>query len=96
MKLKRRIQFNKTRIFICLFSLLLLVAITVGYAFITTSLSIEGVGELTSSQWNVYFNNIQPIEGSISPIEEPSVIDNTTVTFSAKLVSSSPFNKSSE
>ena len=47
--------------------LVLLLAISVGYALIATTLKINGSSNVKSARWNVYWDNLQVKEGS-SPI----------------------------
>lgn len=47
--------------------LVLLLAISVGYALIATTLKINGSSSVKSARWNVYWDNLQVKEGS-SPI----------------------------
>lgn len=45
--------------------LLLLLAISVGYALITTTLKINGSSSVKSARWNVYWDNVQIKDGSV-------------------------------
>lgn len=47
--------------------LVLLLAISIGYALIATTLKINGSSNVKSARWNVYWDNLQVKEGS-SPI----------------------------
>ena len=89
MKFKRRFvkkfKYNyKTRFLIPLF-VLVCVALGLGYAYLRTDLSIVGVTKLKDNEWNVHFDNIQPVEGSVEPVTAPSTSELTTVSFSAQL-----------
>ena len=69
-----------------LFGIILLVlALGLGYAFLTTTLNISGTTDVDSNTWNVYWDNVQVIEGSVTA--ETPVIDSskTSVTFSVHL-----------
>ena len=89
MKFKRRFvkkfKYNyKTRFLIPLF-VLVCVALGLGYAYLRTDLSIVGVTKLKDNEWNVHFDNIQPVEGSVEPVTAPAISELTTVSFSAQL-----------
>ena len=81
----RKIRYNKKRMFSILFLYLFLLGMSLGYAFLTTTLSIEGVGNVSKATWDVHFENIQSVEGSVSPTTSPSISNNTTVSFDATL-----------
>ena len=89
MKFKRRFyrkfKYNRKRSFMFIFLFLLCLSFGLGYSLISTDLNIFGTTVLKDNRWSVYFDNIQEIEGSVSPTVEPEITDNTTVSFSAKL-----------
>ena len=89
MKFKRRFvkkfKYNyKTRFLLPLF-VLVCIALGLGYAYLRTDLSIVGVTKLKDNEWNVHFDNIQPVEGSVEQVTAPSISELTTVSFSAQL-----------
>ena len=89
MKFKRRFvkkfKYNyKTRFLLPLF-LLVCVSLGLGYAYLQTDLAIVGVTKLKDNEWNVHFDNVQPVPGSVEPVTAPSISDLTTVSFSAQL-----------
>ncbi len=70
---------NKKRILAILLVLILL--ISVGYAALTTNLSINGTAIFKKQTWNVYFDNVQIKTGSVSGakvIAEPTTSGTTT------------------
>lgn len=82
--MKRRMYFklnrrNRRSIFIAFFFILL---IGVGYSYFSTSLSIEGYAKVNVPGWDVHFDNINVMEGSITPVNEARIIDDTTVSYS--------------
>lgn len=83
MKIKR-LRYNRRKVFLGLFLFLSLLGITVGYALITTKLTIDGVATVKDAKWDVHFTNFQAMSGSVAPVTNPT-ITNTDVTFSAKL-----------
>ena len=89
MKFKRRFyrkfRYNRKRSFLFIFLFLLCLSFGLGYSLISTDLNIFGTTVLKDNRWSVYFDNIQEIEGSVSPTIEPEITNDTTVSFSAKL-----------
>ena len=89
MKFKRRFyrkfKYNRKRSFMFIFLFLLCLSFGLGYSLISTDLNIFGTTVLKDNRWSVYFDNIQEIEGSVSPTIEPEITNDTTVSFSAKL-----------
>ena len=83
MKIKR-MRYKRKKIFFALFLFLLIVGIGVGYALITTKLSIEGVAKVKEARWDIHFDNFEAMSGSVTPTTEP-VVNNDTITFSAKV-----------
>ena len=83
MKIKR-MRYKRKKVFFALFLFLLIVGIGVGYALITTKLSIEGVANVKEARWDIHFDNFEAISGSVTPTAEP-VVNNDTITFSAKV-----------
>ncbi len=75
-------------------SLIMIVIITVlslglGYAYLNTTLSINGTTDVDSNTWNVYWDNVQVISGSVTGsqvIQAPTIDTNkTTVSFHIRL-----------
>lgn len=56
---------QKSRKFIAVVTILLIL-ISIGYAALSTNLSILGNATIKAKNWNIYFNNVQVKEGSIS------------------------------
>ena len=81
--MKRR---KKKRNNLVLAFIVLVVTMSLGYAFLNTDLTISGTGKITASSWNVFFDNIQVTTGSVSlstgdsaPTIEPT--NKTTVSY---------------
>jgi hypothetical protein len=83
--LKRRLRFNKKRSYFFLFLFLLVCSVGLGYAAISTTLSIDGSAEFKDARWNVYFDNLNVTTGSITATTPASITNTTTVSFGAKL-----------
>ena len=85
MKFRKRFRYNKKRVFIYLFFIMLLSALTLGYSLLSTTLQIEGVGKIAKAAWNVHFDNIETTAESIKPTEEPIISNDTKITFNLDL-----------
>ena len=60
----------------------LLLSISLGYAFLQTDLTINGIGKIAATSWDIHFNNVQVTTGSVSLSTGDSIptIDTTTHT----------------
>ena len=98
MRLRRRRKFINHKKRIMYFSLFFLVLfISVGYAYLSRALSINGHTELRANTWNIHFENLSIKEGSVEAVT-PAAIDGntTTINYSIKLARPvEPFLKSS-
>ena len=66
--------------------LLLILVIGIGYAYLTSNLSITGATEVVANTWNIHFENIQIKEGSISATSEPTLSNNNmSITYTIHL-----------
>lgn len=87
MRLRRRRKFVNHKKRIMYFSLFFLVLfISVGYAYLSRALSINGHTELRANTWNIHFENLSIKEGSVEAVT-PAAIDGntTTINYSIKL-----------
>ena len=66
----KRFKLNK-KIFI-----VLVLFIAIGYAYLTRNLGNLGANLLRKNDWNIYFDNIRVLDGSITP-SNPATIDNS-------------------
>ena len=60
----------------------------IGYAYLTTTLSINGVTDVDANNWDVYFDNVVVTDGSVSgeqEIEAPTITSDTEVEFHVNL-----------
>lgn len=46
--------------------IIVILVMGIGYAFITTTLTIDGISDIDSASWNVYFDNVQVSSGSVT------------------------------
>ncbi len=77
-------QRTKNRISTALLIVILL-SLTLGFAYLNTSLNINGVADVDSNTWNVYWDNVQVSSGSVEA--DTPVIDTnqTSVSFQVHL-----------
>ena len=59
-------------------ALILLLAITVGYALLSTTLKINGIAGIKSNTWDIHFENVVANNESTVTAELPSITDNAT------------------
>ena len=52
---------------------ILLLGLTLGYAYLNANLQINGVTNLNKTTWNVHFANIQETSGSVTPNSETAI-----------------------
>ena len=62
---------------------ILLLGITLGYAYLNTELQINGTTNISSANWNIYWNNIQYGTNNVTDVTTPATISQglTEVTF---------------
>ena len=54
--------------------ILLLLSITLGYATLSSNINITGVSKIKNVTWNIYWNNIQVTDGSVTNVTTPATI----------------------
>jgi len=93
-RLKRKIRFNSKTNSMVLFLFAFVLLLGVGFAYINTDTDVVGAGKVTSSKWDVHFDNVQVNENSINSVEGsplPSIVDNYTINFNVGLDSPGDF-----
>ena len=53
---------------------LLLLGLTLGYAYLNTTLNIDGTVNVSSANWNVYWDNIQYSSNNVTDVTTPATI----------------------
>jgi len=71
----KRCAFHK-----CLF-FFIIVFLTVGYAYLNTSLDVNGVNKIENNRWDVHFENIEIVDGSVYATNEATITDDTVIDF---------------
>ena len=61
-------------------AVILLLAISIGYAALSTTLSINGTANIASSSWSVYFTNVEVRTGSVTATTVPTTTGTSTTT----------------
>ena len=70
--------------------LILVLLISVGYAAISTSLSINGNATIKAQKWLVYFTNIQTTAGGVTPTTAPTTSGTSTTELTWAVPLSTP------
>ena len=63
--------------------ILLILGISIGYAYLNTTLNINGTTNVSSASWNIYWNNIQLGTNNVTTVTTPATISTgkTEVSF---------------
>ena len=77
---------NKKNLLISLF-LLFILSMGIGYAYLTSNLSILGNTEIASNSWDIHFANLNVTNGSVEATTPAAIdpTDNTSITYTVKL-----------
>lgn len=86
-KMLRKYKYNKKRTFLFLFLFVTLLAISLGYSFLSTSVGVNGVSKITASTWDVHFTNLVVDSTSVTATTPATIsaTDPTLINFSAQL-----------
>ena len=82
---KRRYTYGNKKKNYTLIVLFLTLFFTVGYAYLNTLLSINGIVKVNKNTWDVHFENIQKVDGSVDATVDATISNNTTVDFTVDL-----------
>ena len=61
-------------------AVVLLLAISVGYAALSTTLTINGTANVATNSWLIYFTNVQVTTGSVTATQTPTTSGTSTTT----------------
>ena len=75
----RKIRKKTNRKFIVI-AVILLLTISIGYAALSTTLTINGTANIASSSWLVYFTNVEVATGSVTATTAPTTSGTSTTT----------------
>lgn len=82
---RRKLRYNSRIRFLYAILFLLLIGMSLGYAYLQTTLEINGSVAVASSTWDIHFENIDVNDGSVEATTEPSIINDISITFAAIL-----------
>ncbi|MDO4996059.1 MAG: hypothetical protein Q4E69_02660 [Bacilli bacterium] len=80
------IKKNKKYIFI----VILIFLISIGFAYLSSTLNITGLTRVMGNNWNIYFDNIQYVRGQDFEITAPTTTGTTTTSVSYEVFLPSP------
>ncbi len=75
----RKIKNHTKQKFIAL-AVLLILAISIGYAALSTTLTINGTANIAANSWLIYFTNVQVNTGSVTATTAPTTSGTSTTT----------------
>ena len=78
---------NSKRFLIFSIILLLIVSVSMGYALLSKTVSINGNADITKNTWDIYFDNIVEQDGSVTASNPATIIDDVkrTIEFEVNL-----------
>ena len=85
----RKIRKSSNSKFIAI-AVILLLAISIGYAALSTTLSINGTANIASSSWLVYFTNVEVATGSVTATTVPTTTGTSTTTLTWAVLMDTP------
>ena len=93
MKLLRRRKFVNHKKRIMYFSLFfMLLFISIGYAYLSAALSINGNTTIAANTWDIHFENLNITNGSVAATTPATIQTNTTnIVYSVELASPGDF-----
>ena len=65
----------------------MILGITIGYSYLSTTLNINGTSKIGVASWDVHFNNVQVTNGSVTgtQVSQAPTISGTTLTYNVQL-----------
>lgn len=76
---------NQKSTLIIAIAILLVVAISIGYAALTSTLNINGTAGISKVTWDVHFETIAVTSGSVTATTPPTITGTTTVSYALTL-----------
>lgn len=89
LKKKNEEEIKDRKFNILVILLLLVICISIGYAMLSTTLYINGTTIIDKPSWDVHYENLEKVSGSVSAIEEAS-LDNAKANISYKVYLKEP------
>ena len=85
----RKLRKNTNHKFIVI-AVILLLTISIGYAALSTTLTINGTANIASSSWLVYFTNVEIKAGSVTATAVPTTSGTSTTTLTWEVSMDTP------
>ncbi len=65
----------------------MVLAVTIGYSYLSTTLNINGTSKIGVASWDVHFNNVKVTTGSVTgaQVTQAPTISGTTLTYNVQL-----------
>ena len=82
---RRKMKFYRRKMNAFMSLTIILMLFTIGYAYLSSGVTINGTGYINKAEWDVHFENIQTKTGSVTPTIAPSISNDTSVSFSVSL-----------
>ena len=71
---------SKKRTKLLAIMVIVIMLMNVGYAFLKRNMKINGNATMKNKSWNIYFTNVQPTTGSVTPTTAPTTSGTSTTT----------------
>ena len=71
--------------FVKIFFVLLIVSISIGYAYLNANLNIDGTADIVGSNWNIHWDNVQVSSGSVTAATPTIDVNGTAVSYTITL-----------
>jgi len=82
---RRRYSYSSRKKSYAMIILFITLFFTVGYAYLNTMLTINGNTTVRKNTWDVHFENIVKVDGSIDATSEAVIVNDTVINFTADL-----------
>ena len=82
---RNRFKRRRLQTYIYLILVLFVFSMGIGYAALSETLTLEGTTDIDEASWNVHFQNVQITSGSVTATTEPTISDNTSISFGVNL-----------
>ena len=79
---------KREKIAFVLFSIIILLGI--GYAYLSTNLSIDGISNITRANWNVHLENVQVTQGSVTTVTQAPTINSDLISINYAITLNEP------
>ena len=76
---------NKRNRILAVLVLLLILGISIGYAAISSKLTINTIANIGKATWDVHFENIVKNENNVTAVVEPTISNQTEINYSVNL-----------